>query len=56
VEEAIAGIDASYISARSKQSEPNERGILVNWLPPEPVVKDSIKETLLSKVAGSIDP
>ncbi len=54
--EAMAGVDASYMLARPKQLEPNERGIGVYWLPPEPVVDENIKETLLSEVAGSIDP
>ena len=56
----MAGVDASYMLARPKQIEPNERGIGVYWLPlevfPEPVVNENVKETLLSEVAGSIDP
>ncbi len=52
----MAGVDASYMLARPKQLEPNERGIGVYWVPPEPVVDENVKETLLSEVAGSIDP
>ena len=52
----MAGVDAAYMLARPKQLEPNERGIVVYWLPPEPVVDENVKETLLSEVAGSIDP